>query len=296
MNLWIVFSVAAAVFQTVRFMLQKLLSAQKLSASGATFARFLYSAPLVSAAMAVWLTASGQGLPGLGAGFWAYGAAGGLAQIMATVFVVLLFKERNFAVGTTFAKTEVILTVPVGFVLLGDGVGPAGFGAILLGLVGVLLLSTTPGVGWRASRKVVGLGLGSGFLFAISGVCYRGASLAVMNDAPLVRAGLTLAAVTGMQMLAMAAWLAWRDRGQIAAVWAARRSAIWIGLTSMAGSFCWFAAFTLQAAAYVKAVGQVELILGLSASVLFFREKITGRELAGIAVLGAAIVALVLVI
>jgi uncharacterized membrane protein len=51
----------------------------------------------------------------------------------------------------------------------------------------------------------------------------------------------------------------------------------------------------LQTVAYVKALGQVELILSLMASVLFFREKITVRELIGIALLGISIVVLVLV-
>ena len=37
----------AAAAQTVRFMLQKHLKATKLSTAGATFARFIYSAPLV---------------------------------------------------------------------------------------------------------------------------------------------------------------------------------------------------------------------------------------------------------
>jgi len=47
MEAWIILSVAAAAFQTLRFMLQKQLSIGTLSAGGATFARFAYSAPLV---------------------------------------------------------------------------------------------------------------------------------------------------------------------------------------------------------------------------------------------------------
>ena len=107
---------------------------------------------------------------------------------------------------------------------------------------------------------------------------------------------MTLAAVVGLQTLGMGAWLLWRDRGELRAVWAARRTAVFVGLFSMGGSFCWFLAFTLQNAAYVKALGQVELILSLMASTLFFRERISGREIAGIALLGLSILALVLAI
>ncbi len=64
----------------------------------------------------------------------------------------------------------------------------------------------------------------------------------------------------------------------------------------MVGSFCWFSAFTLQNAAYVNTLGQVELLFSLAASVLFFKEKISGRELLGIAVLLASIVLLVALI
>ena len=76
-------------------------------------------------------------------------------------------------------------------------------------------------------------------------------------------------------------------------VWSARRTGLLVGLTSLAGSFCWFWAFSLQGAAYVRAVGQVELIFSLAASTLVFREPISRRELAGIAILSASIVLLV---
>ena len=105
-----------------------------------------------------------------------------------------------------------------------------------------------------------------------------------------------MAAVVTMQTLIMVIWLRLREPGEITAVWSARKVAIWIGLTSMGGSLCWFIAFTLQNAAYVKAVGQAELILSVAASTLFFQEKITPREWAGMAILMASILMLVLVI
>jgi drug/metabolite transporter (DMT)-like permease len=94
----------------------------------------------------------------------------------------------------------------------------------------------------------------------------------------------------------MALWLAWRERGQIATVIRAWRVAGLVGVTSMIGSFCWFSAFTLQNAAYVNALGQVELIFSLAASALFFRERITARELAGMALLGLGILVLVVLL
>lgn len=300
MDLWIYVTLAAAAFQTLRFMLQKQMAAATLSAAGATFARFFYSAPLVAVLLWVYLQATDQSLPALTPVFWIYGATGGVAQILATVCVVLLFKQRNFAVGITFKKSEVILSVLMSFLVLGDKVTWMGFGAILLGVAGLLLLSSAPKEQPFRLRdmanRAAGLGLLSGVLFAVSGVCYRGASLELPLSDPLARAAITLSAVTAMQLAAMAVWLRWREAGEITAVWRARRVAGWIGLFSMAGSFCWFLAFTLQNAAYVKALGQVELILSILATSLFFREKITLREGIGVGILGASVVLLVSVI
>ena len=298
-DLWILVTLAAAVFQTARFMLQKYLATATLSAAGATFARFLYSAPFIIGGLTAYLGASGTSLPQIAPRFWAYGLLGGTAQILATVCVVLLFKQRNFAVGITFKKTEVILTVLMGWLILGEGVTGWGFAAIGLGVVGLLLLSGKKGsTGFHLGdlrNRAAGLGIASGFLFAISAVTYRGATLAVTSDLPVLRAGVTLAAVVCMQSLIMAVWLRWREPGQMGAVWQARNVAVWIGLMSLGGSLCWFIAFTLENAAYVKALGQVELILSVAASTLFFREKITGREWAGMAVLVSSILMLVLV-
>jgi drug/metabolite transporter (DMT)-like permease len=92
----------------------------------------------------------------------------------------------------------------------------------------------------------------------------------------------------------MAAWLAWRERGEIGRVVRAWRVAGLVGLFSMVGSWCWFAAFSLQSAAYVFAVGQVELIFSLAVSVMVFRERVTRREIAGIALLAVSILAIAL--
>jgi drug/metabolite transporter (DMT)-like permease len=300
MELWIAVTIGAAFFQTLRFMLQKLLSASALSSAGATFARFFYSAPLVVVFLAAYLALTETAFPATSLRYWIFALSGGLAQILATLCVVMLFKTRNFAVGITFKKTEVIQTALVGFVILGEAVSQAGFAVILIGLIGVLLLSEMPEMegDWfrRIRNQASQLGVLSGFLFAISGVCYRGASLEIDSADPLLRAGVTLACVTSAQLIGMALWLRWFEPGQISAVWAARRSAAWIGLTSMVGSFCWFTAFTLQNVAYVNALGQIELIFSLIASVFFFKERITKKELAGLGFLTISILGLILVI
>jgi len=301
MQLWVPITIAAAFSQNLRFMLQKHLKATRLSTTGATFARFVYSAPLVVLLMLFYLRATGQVVPDVSASFWAYGLTGALAQILATLCVVAMFSERNFAVGITFKKTEVVQTAIVGFVVLGEGITGAGILAIAVGFVGVVLLSDPPageGGRWilRIANRAAGLGLLSGVLFAISATGYRGASLSLGLEDIFLRAGFTLAVVTTFQTLVMAAWLGLRDREEIMRVFRHWRIAGLVGITSMIGSFGWFTAFTLQNAAYVKALGQIELLFSFLAGVFVFREKTSGRELGAMVLITLSILLLILVI
>ena len=299
LELWIPITIAAAFFQNLRSALQKHLKG-RLSTSGASYVRFFYALPLALAYVWGLNTLGGMALPAPNLTFFTYCLHGGLTQILATMCVVALFAERNFAVGITFKKTEVIQTAIVGYLVLGEGVSRAGLLAVLLGFVGVVILSDPPGgigrIWTRLMNRAAGLGLLSGVFFAVSAVGYRGASLALGSGDVALRAGFTLAVVTTSQTVAMLAWLAWRDRAQIVAVARAWRVAGLVGLASMVGSFCWFSAFTLKNAAYVNTLGQVEVIFSIAASVLFFKERIRGREVLGMAVLLASIVMLVTVL
>jgi len=298
MEPWVFFTVVAALAQTFRFMLQKWLTLAGLSAGGATFARFVFSAPIVILMVFLYSQVSDQSIPSMPDRFWKFAMAGGAAQILATMCVVSIFSHRNFAVGITFKKTEVVMTAIAGFLVLGEGVGVFGGIAIGLGLLGVLLLSDPPAATGPPVRRIInratGLGLASGMFFAVSAVGYRGASLALGGGDTALRAGTTLAVVTTFQTLALAIWLIGRERGQITRVLSAWRVTGMVGLASMIGSFCWFSAFTLQNAAYVSALGQIELIFSIAASTLFFRERISPREYGGIVLLTAGILVLIL--
>ena len=300
MELWIVFAIAAALFQTIRFMLQKVLSTGTLSTAGATIARFAYAMPAALVLTSGYLFYTGQPVPALGGVFWPYALAGAIGQIMATLCVVALFRQRNFAVGITFKKTEVIQTALAGWIVLSEPLSGYGWMAILIGLVGVLILSDTPNTNGslreRFMTRAVALGLLSGAFFAMAAIGYRGATLQVASDDPIVRAGVSLVLVTLSQTVMMGLWMRFKQPGELTRVWQARRTAVWVGITSMAGSFGWFVAFTLQTAAYVQAVGQIELIFSIMASTLFFKEKITAKEVSGIAVLTVSILMLIFIL
>jgi uncharacterized membrane protein len=107
-----------------------------------------------------------------------------------------------------------------------------------------------------------------------------------------LRAGLTLAVVTVMQTIAMTVYLGWREPGQIGRVFRSWRVSVWAGICGAAGSALWFTAFTLKNAAYVRALGQVELVFTFAISYFFFRERATAIEIAGIVLVVAGILVL----
>ena len=170
MDLWIAVTLSAAFFQTLRFMLHKVLSTGALSSTGSTFARFAYASPGALLVVGGYLVWTGQDWPHLTPAFWAYAMMWALGQILATICVVMLFQQRNFAVGITFKKTEVIQTALVGLAILGENLSAAGWGAILVGgttggfgLIG----GVTSGLGALLSGGIIGAiaGAGCGLLF-----------------------------------------------------------------------------------------------------------------------------------
>ena len=295
MPVWIAATFAAALVQTVRFSLQKHLRGAGLSPVGATFARFLFAAPLAAAIAALALAQERIGLPSMGARFWTLAIIGGTNQNFATLATLTLFGERAFAVGIAFTKTETVLVAIFSALILGEAVSPAGFAAIVVGLAGVLVLSVPrDGAAWRLFTRASALGLTAGSFFGPAAMRFRAATRPLRTGGTPPRSPATLTAVTAFQTAAMSAWLGWRDRAELARVLARWRKVALVGLTGMAGSLMWFVAFTLENAAYVRALGQVELVFSIAASWVLFREKVRARELAGIALISLSIVVLVL--
>ena len=296
--LWIPITLFAAFAQTFRFMFQKRLRIDTLSTAGATFARFLYAAPLISVIAIGYSLLRGYGWPVVDWQFWAFAASGGFCQVSATLCVVALFQQRNFTVGITFKKIEVLLAVGFGLVFLGEGVSLPALGAISIGVFGVLVLSYTPKVvgssGPRFLNKATALGLSCGILFGASAVFFRGATLHIAAEDIFAKASITLVAAILMQLAGMAFLLRWREPGQIIAVVQAWRVAAWVGLLSLFGSMAWFTAFALQNAAYVKALGQVEILASFAISVFVFGEKLGSSEALGILLLSVSVVLLIL--
>ena len=298
LELWIPITIAAAFFQNLRTALQKHLTG-RLTTQGAAYARFALGLPFALLYLAFLVGPGGYSLPPPNTVFVVYVLLGGAAQILATVALLKSFQYRNFAVGTAYSKTETVQTALVAMVLLAEPLGLLAWLAVVISLAGVLVLSAAKSgltartilFGW--TEKPALIGLASGGLFGVSAVSYRAASLALGDYGFLVQAATTLVSVLFFQSAVMAAYLVWREPGQLAAVFRHWRWTGWVGLTSMLGSVGWFTAMTLHNAAYVRALGQIELVFTFIASIFFFRERSSLTEVFGVILVVAGIVILV---
>lgn len=300
-ELWIPITLGAAFCQNARSALQKYLKS-RLSTSGATFVRFGFGFPLAIVYVIVLNQSFGLALPEPNPRFFVFSVIGGVAQIMATALLVYLFSFRNFAVGTAYSKTETVQAAIFGIVILGDKISLQGLVAIIVSLIGVLAISFarsetrwTQMLSSLAERTAL-IGIASGAFFGISAVAYRAASLSLGGEGFVMQAGFTLACVTVLQTVIMMVYMRWREPGQLTAVIKAWRPAALVGLTGILGSACWFSAMTIQNVAYVRALGQVELIFTFIVSYLIFKEKINRMEFFGISLIVFGILFLLLAV
>ncbi|MBO6541050.1 MAG: DMT family transporter [Rhizobiaceae bacterium] len=299
MELWIPITIAAAFLQNLRSATQKHLKSV-MGTTGATFVRFGFGVPFALAFVAFLNGAMGYELPVANSAFLMWAAVGGLTQIGATFLLIYLFSFRNFAVGTAYSRTEPAQAAVFGLIILAEWPSTGALSAIAITVFGVMLISVAhePKSLRNLFTSVLSrnalIGLASGTLFGIAAVAYRAASLSLGGPNALMQAAYTLLWVIVFQSVIMAGWMIWRDRAELGRVARAWRPALFTGLVGASASFGWFTAMTLQQAAIVKALAQVEMLFTFAASVFFFREKITPLEAAGCLLIVAGIVVLVL--
>ena len=133
------------------------------------------------------------------------------------------------------------------------------------------------------------MGLANGAMLGLSAVSYRGAALSLGGGSAILAAAATLVVALSIQTVVMTVYLKIFEVGELSRVWQNRGKGTLVGIASMLGSAGWFTAMTLQNVAYVRAVGQVELIFTFLTAILIFRESIRWTELLGTALIIAGI-------
>jgi drug/metabolite transporter (DMT)-like permease len=286
-EIWIPITIAGAFFQNLRSACQKHLKG-RLSTGTVTYARFFYAWPF--ALLYVWSlnTFGGMAYPTIQGNFLLYCVLGGLSQIIFTALLIWMFSFRNFAVGTTYSKTETAQVALLAFLLLGDTLSLGAIFAIALSVAGVMAMSVAQTqITFRALFTSLGekstiIGLTSGFFLGASVVFYRGAALELNYDGAVMPAAFALAVSVVLQTIFMGIYIVWREPGQMTALLREWRWAGLVGVSGALASVFWFTAFTMENAALVRAVGQVELLFTFLASTLFFKERSNRLEIIGI--------------
>lgn len=293
---WILFTGLAAFMQAVRTAAQKHL-AVNLSSSAVTAARYLFGLPFIGAYF--YLLSTHYDLHSLAPNrvFYAYAIIASVAQIIATVCLIRLFSLRNFAIGTSYAKTEALQVAILGTGLFAESLSAIGWLSVVIGVAGILIISFSHPVGQpvQGNHKTasISLGLASGAFFAVTSLCLRKASLSLGGDY-LFDAAFTLLFMVVLQTVLIGVYLVAKQKQELVGLFKSHRASWFIGVTSALGSIGWFTAMTLQNAAYVKALGQVEFFFTLLITRHVFKEHMTYKEITGMIMILASVIVLVI--
>ncbi len=287
---WIAFTIMAALMQAIRTAGQKQLS-NSVSPMSSTLIRYVFGLPFAIIYL-VYITRSELAdilVHALGnSRFVLFSLAAALAQIIATFLLVKVFSFRNFTVGTSLAKTEAVQAAVFGTLMFGIPLSLQGWLAVAIGFLGIFIVSMPPAEQRWESRTVI-LGTLSGTAFALTSLWIREASLS-LNLPVLPSAAMTLVFMVTVQSLMCLSYTFVRERSQFAAIGQRLGLSGFVGLTSALGSVGWFTAMTYQNPALVKSLGQIEFIFTLLLTTLFFKERITARELLGVAAIVGSVI------
>lgn len=289
--LWAAFTVVAAIAQTARNAMQRELTGT-LGTVGATHVRFLFGFPFAILALAGIMAVSGQGLPRPGLVFWPWVIVGALSQIFATGLMLAAMGERSFVVTIAYTKTEPIQVALFGLIFLGEHVTLPLALAIVIATAGVMIMSWKPGVSGSANWRPVALGIGSGALFALSAVGYRGAIRSLDDTTFFMASSYTLAIALVMQAALLSLYLALRQRDVLVAIVRSWQKSMFAGFMGALASEFWFAAFALATAASVRTLALIEVLFAQAVSVLIFRQAVSTREALGVALVVGGVVLL----
>ena len=285
-EIWIPITIIAAFSQNLRSIFQKKLQ-ENLSNIGATYVRFAYGLPFVIIYFFIVNNFSEDYLSinEINLEFMLYCTIGGVSQIIATFLLLKIFLTSNFAVGTVYSKTEPIQAAFFGFILLNEMITLIGFLGILIGLVGIIITAFSKiNKTYSFFSSTVLLGLLSGTLFGLSAVMFRGASHSLYTYNFLLSSAFTLLIAISIQTIILTFYIYFTDIKQFYLIVVNWKQSVIVGLFGAVASLCWFYAMSIQNVAYVRALGQIELIFTIFASIFYFKEKFKFTELLGIVI------------
>ena len=286
-GLWVAFTLTASAAQTARNVMQRELTGA-LGALGASQVRFLFGLPFAILFFIGLRLATGVAAPAIGSAAAGFIVMGALAQIGGTALMLAAMRERSFVVVIVFTKTEAAQVALYALLFLGETPTVTLIGAIVLATVGVFLMAGSGAETARAGWRPIAMGLASATAFAFAAVGFRGA--VTRMETPSIAMAATTVLVVGLavQTAVLLVWLALFDRAGLKAILALWRASLVAGFMGALASQLWFVAFALTDAARVRTLALVEVLFAQAASLKLFRERPSGREWLGMALIVAA--------
>ena len=286
-EIWIPITIFAAFSQNLRSIYQKKLQ-KNMSNISSTYTRFLFGLPFVLIYFLFLYNFSNSEflVSNINIIFLLYCLIGGISQIIATFLLLKIFKTNNFSVATSYSKTEPIQAAFFGFILLSDPISFIGLIGIIIGLIGIMITSIKK-INLRINffNLSVFYGLLSGSLFGLSAVLFRGASHSLFSIDYMLTSSFTLLIAIGIQTLILTFYILMKDIKQFYLLYFNWKDGLIVGFFGAFASICWFYAMSVQNVAYVRALGQIELIFTILASILYFKEKIIANEILGVLII-----------
>lgn len=284
---WIFFTLLAAFMQAWRNAFQSKLS-QTAHTSGVTLARFVLAWPIAGLYLYLLYVFNPQAIPDFNLDFWLYVGIASIMQIVATALMVVLFKQKNFAIGAGLAKSEALVAGVLGTLFFGSQLTSLGWFGIILGTLAVFILSGVLQKG-EFHIKTVLIGLACGTSFALTSLYVREAShsldLAFPHSAAWV-----LFIVICIQTLILSSYIFFKEPQAFSELLKQPKLTIAISFTSCIGSIGWFSAMALQYVAYVKTLGQIEVLFTILVAMLWLKQPPKRNELIGLTLISVAAV------
>ena len=240
-DLWIPIVLVAAALQTARNAGQKHLST-RVSPWLAAWVRFGFGLPIALIYLVIVLAGFDLPFPPLTGKFLVPALVAALMQIAGTVFLIRLFRLRNFAIGSTFVRTEAIIAAVLGSVVFSESIDLWGWLAIVISVTGVVLISVVRSTTRRTSllgsvfNASAGVGLLAGFGFALASFFIRQASLSFADDNFVYTAAVTFIVVIGLQTLVLGLFIGLFERREFRKLLGVWRPSLFVGVTSAIGS------------------------------------------------------------
>jgi drug/metabolite transporter (DMT)-like permease len=287
--MWILLTIIAAILQAFRNLEQKNLN-KKLDYLTVSWSRFILPSPF--ALIAILLTFSKVSNQ-----FIIYCFLTAILQIAANIFLLKTVKSKNFSIGVLFYKTETLQAALLGVLFFNQTISLIGYFAIILAVFGMFLMSEI-NLKQKFDSSVI-FGVLSGFCFAVCSFYLKLASNLLIVDgySGFIASLIVLTWVIAIQNLFLAGIKIYQksilsDLKKLFSL-ENRKSFLTTSLFSFLGSVCWFTAFTIGNVVYVKAVGQIELIIAVFISHFYLKEHHKTKEIMGII---ATIIAIMLII